>query len=182
MDTKEQMDSMRKWIGSLVDENAKLKAENEKLKKMIDHHKSPHNSSFVDVLDSQPFHTLNISDDDPKKRSIVIIGLPESNCGSAIDRANYDFQSVNAVLNHLEIECIPCTVYRMGRPNRDRPRLIKVVLPTSRFQQMAVRRAPRLRSSENKGIFLRPSLTREERAQLREARLAKKSKSLRSSY
>lgn len=38
---------------------------------------------------------------------------------------------------------------------------------------MAVRRAPRLRSFLRKGIYLRPSLTKEERDRLREARRAK---------
>uniref|UniRef100_A0A0N4WS52 Tick transposon n=1 Tax=Haemonchus placei TaxID=6290 RepID=A0A0N4WS52_HAEPC len=112
-----------------------------------------------------------------KSRSVVIIGLSELNSSSAIERANYDFQNVNSSLNHLDVECVPTAVYRMGKVNSSstRPRLIKIVFPASRYQKMAVRRAPRLRSFDPKGVFLRPSLSLEERLQYREARLAKKS-------
>lgn len=62
----------------------------------------------------------------------------------------------------------------MGIPGQGRPRLVKVVLPASRFQREAVRRAPRLRFfPPQKGIYLRPSLTKEERDRWREARLTK---------
>ncbi|KAK6025729.1 hypothetical protein OSTOST_08367, partial [Ostertagia ostertagi] len=163
---------MRKLIANLVEDNNKLRSENAKLRNEMVNNKSLIDDSAknVSVVNS---HSSSSESDIEKRRSI--------NSGSAIDRANYDFQCVNSVLNHLDIECVPCSVYRMGRSINDRPRLLKVVLPTSKFQQLAVKRAPRLRSFQTKGVYLRPSLSFEERMKIREARLAKKSSSRESS-
>ncbi|KIH59384.1 hypothetical protein ANCDUO_10385 [Ancylostoma duodenale] len=62
----------------------------------------------------------------------------------------------------------------MGRVNSSRGLIVKVVLPTTKFQQLAVKRAPRLRSFPHKGVNLRPSLTKQERDRMRDARLAKR--------
>ncbi|KAK6029926.1 hypothetical protein OSTOST_03953, partial [Ostertagia ostertagi] len=104
-------------------------------------------------------------------RSIVIAGVPEYRSPNSVERANYDYQSTCSVLSFLDIEYLPSAVYRMGIPNPNRPRLLKVVLPTSRFQRQAVQRAPRLRSFSHRGVHLRPSLTKEERERRRRERL-----------
>lgn len=97
-----------------------------------------------------------------RKRSIVLTNVPESSEPSAFARNSSDFNRVNQILDFLGVECRPLSVFRMGRPQQNRPRLIKVVLPSSRHQAEAVRRAPRLRFlPPHKGIFLRPSLSRE---------------------
>lgn len=108
-----------------------------------------------------------------KKRSIVLTNVPESSEPSAFARNSTDFNRVNQVLDFLGVECRPLSVFRIGRPQLNRPRLIKVVLPSSRHQAEAVRRAPRLRFFPlRKGIFLRPSLSRVERERMRAERLS----------
>lgn len=81
---------------------------------------------------------------------------------------------VHSILDFSNIECIPCCGYKMGRPDVKHARLIKVLLPSSKFQEVAVRRASRPRSFFHNGVFLRLSLTKEERERRREKRLAKK--------
>ncbi|KAK6060752.1 hypothetical protein COOONC_01590 [Cooperia oncophora] len=62
---------------------------------------------------------------------------------------------------------MPVTCYRMGRPRHGVPRLLKIVLPARKFQSLLLKRAPRLRFFPVKGVFIRPSLTWEERVQRR---------------
>ncbi|KAH7712409.1 hypothetical protein AAVH_20251 [Aphelenchoides avenae] len=56
------------------------------------------------------------------------------------------------------------TAYRMGQQNRDRPRLLKVVLATRSMQRAFLAAARHLRLDPDfKDVFVRPSLTREQR-------------------
>ncbi|KAH7705616.1 hypothetical protein AAVH_27168 [Aphelenchoides avenae] len=56
------------------------------------------------------------------------------------------------------------TAYRMGQPNRDRPRLLKVVLATRSAQRDFLAAARHLRLDPDfKDVFVRPSPTREQR-------------------
>ncbi|KAK6032113.1 endonuclease/exonuclease/phosphatase family protein [Ostertagia ostertagi] len=98
-------------------------------------------------------------------RSIVVSGVPESQSPNSVDRAHHDIQCI-----YSRIECIPSMVFRMGIKNSSRPRLLKVVLPSSRFQIETIKRAPRLRFFSQRGVYIRPSLTKEERERRREAR------------
>lgn len=59
----------------------------------------------------------------------------------------------------LNVECTPTAVYRMRRVQPQKNRLIKVILPPSRFQQDVVSRAPRLLFYSHKGVYLPPPLT-----------------------
>ncbi|XGW15061.1 hypothetical protein V3C99_000943 [Haemonchus contortus] len=58
----------------------------------------------------------------------------------------------------------------MGKPNHTRPRLLKVILPTSSFQRQLLSRASMLKHFSLKGIYIRPSLTKAERDRLRALR------------
>lgn len=94
--------------------------------------------------------------------SLIFLNPPRRNL-------RQDCHYVSDLLDCLAVECTPVSVYRMGRREQDRPRIIKVVLPASKFQRL--RRAPRLRfSPSHKGVYLRPSLTWEERMHRREQR------------
>lgn len=108
------------------------------------------------------------------KRLIVLSNLPESPDNRASVRISHDLSCVRQLPDYLNIECFPTAVYRMGKPDQNRPRLIKVVLLASKFQEEAVRRAPRLRFFPLcKSIYLRPSLSREEKDRKREERVAR---------
>ena len=57
----------------------------------------------------------------------------------SVQGAKADVQSVEAMLDSLNIQAVPSQVYRMGpfsvNNNQKRPRLVKVVLPSSRIQK-----------------------------------------------
>src|ERR1700722_4632143 len=60
----------------------------------------------------------------------------------SVQRAKADVQSVEAMLDSLNIQAVPSQVYRIGpfsvNNNQKRPRLVKVVLPSSRIQNMTL--------------------------------------------
>ncbi|KAK6031652.1 hypothetical protein OSTOST_02196 [Ostertagia ostertagi] len=83
-------------------------------------------------------------------KSIVISGVPENQSPNSTDRAYHDLQCISSLLNFLGVECLPSSVYRMGLNTR--PRLLKLVLPNSRFQKEMIKRAPRLRFFPQRGV------------------------------
>ncbi|EYC09166.1 hypothetical protein Y032_0062g3394 [Ancylostoma ceylanicum] len=110
-------------------------------------------------------------------RSIVIHGISESTAPKSIERANDDYDVICDLLDHLGIECVPQSVYRLGRKEPNKCRLVKVVFPSSFFQKLTIKRATRLPSTPYRGAFIRPSLSKEERDRNREARRARCSSS-----
>lgn len=76
-----------------------------------------------------------------RRRSIIISGIPELDSPSIASRVCYDFLSVRNVVFHLDIDCLPVSVYRLGRPMPGKTRLLKVVFPASYFQRLATKRA-----------------------------------------
>lgn len=119
--------------------------------------------SFLTQLDA-----VSVKVDLDLDRSVVISHVPSSSNSS--ERLSHDFAYVVELLSYLNVGCTPISVFRMDRHAQDRPRLIKVVLPSAKFQKLATRRALRLRFSLiHKGIYLRPLIC-EERARRREQR------------
>lgn len=108
-------------------------------------------------------------------RSIVISGVCESSSSSSVSRAVHDHDVVKQIFDHLGIECVPHVVYRLGKPTEGRARLLKVILPSTFYQKLTLRRSHRLRFFSCKGVYIRPSLTKQERDRNREARLARNS-------
>lgn len=119
-------------------------------------------------------NVVSLVEEKERQRSVVISGIPESKDPKSTERALHDLDFVKSILNHLEIECIPQITYRLGKPQADRPRLVKVLLPNTFYKSLILRRAPRLRSFSSKGVYIRPSLTKEERERNREAWLARR--------
>ncbi|EYB83273.1 hypothetical protein Y032_0339g2970 [Ancylostoma ceylanicum] len=162
----------------LVEEMQKLREENLVLKQMLDRSKCSSISTNVPSQnnshnDTAVIPAMNSPEDLERLRSVVIRGVVESPSPNSYDRVTHDFNCVNQLLSYLEVECLPVTVYRMGKRDTDkgRPRPLKVVLPCSRFQKDLLKRAPRLRFFSQKGIYINPSRTLEERKRIREERL-----------
>ncbi|VDO21292.1 unnamed protein product [Heligmosomoides polygyrus] len=127
---------------SLVDELTSLKRERDKL---------------LGIAAVQPTDERDLE----RLRSVVISGIPELDSTDIESRVRYDFFSVGNVLFHIEVECLLVTVYRLGRPIIGNSRLLEVVLPSSRFQRLAV--------NCQRGVYIRESLSQEERVRRREA-------------
>ncbi|KAK6050531.1 hypothetical protein COOONC_11964 [Cooperia oncophora] len=85
-------------------------------------------------------------------RSLVIAGVPELKDSVVMNRLCYDYNSVLNILAHLDIECLPVSVYRLR--------------PDSQCDGLPVF-APSL----GEGSFLRESLSKPERERRREERL-----------
>lgn len=115
-----------------------------------------------------------------RKRSLVLIGIPEQIDPKPQNRAKMDEQIVEDVLNQLGVETRPTATYRLGRPpsnpaNSGFPRLIKIVFPASIFQRIALANWKRHRSDMKQQasysrLIIRPSLTVEQRNKEKEER------------
>jgi hypothetical protein len=107
------------------------------------------------------------ADENERLRSLVIFisGLPESTAVKSSERIKQDRQAVTELLDELQVEATPVTVYRLSsRDPTKRPRLLKLVLSTSRQQWAVLKASKNLRGSTNfNETYIRPSLTKEQR-------------------
>ncbi|KAL3109485.1 hypothetical protein niasHT_012380 [Heterodera trifolii] len=116
-----------------------------------------------------------------RQRTLVFIGLPESNATRPSERVQDDREATTKILDHLEVEAEPTAIFRVGRfdSQRTTPRPLKVVMPTSAHQHIALggwkRERVRLRSQKNLArLFVRPALTKEQLKEEYEARVRKR--------
>jgi hypothetical protein len=99
-----------------------------------------------------------------RRRSIVVCGLKESMEPTHRGKFKQDFEQVEKLLDTLDIECGPIHVYRMGKPINNKPQFLKVVLPTSFYQSQCLKNAKTLKAAPGyDGVFIRPSMTKEQR-------------------
>ncbi|KAL3094487.1 hypothetical protein niasHS_004565 [Heterodera schachtii] len=111
-----------------------------------------------------------------RQRTLVFIGLPESNAIRPSERVQEDREATTKILDHLKVEAEPTAVFRLGRfdPQRTTPRPLKVVMPTPAHQHMALggwkRERARLRSQQN----IRPALTKDQLKKEYEERVRKR--------
>ncbi|VDP45303.1 unnamed protein product [Heligmosomoides polygyrus] len=91
--------------------------------------------------------------EEQRRRSIVIANLEE---------ADAQLRPSQSILDLVKVECRPVNVYRMGAYSNTRPRLVKVILPTSFHWRQALHNAHLLRHSSYKAARLRKSMTPEE--------------------
>ncbi|KAL3071481.1 hypothetical protein niasHT_031845 [Heterodera trifolii] len=116
-----------------------------------------------------------------RQRTLVFIGLPESNATRPSERVQEDREAATKILDHLEVEAQPSAIFRLGRydPQRKTPRPLKVVMPTPTHQHVALggwkRERARLRSQQNMArLFVRPALTKEQLKKEYEERVRKR--------
>ncbi|CAK5019037.1 unnamed protein product [Meloidogyne enterolobii] len=104
-------------------------------------------------------------EDKEKSRSIVVVGVPESEGRNDREKFVNDKKTINNIIDSLGIPADPVTIYRMGKQRTDnKGRPLKVIMPSSFHQRLVLARAKSLRSSPSlSNIFIRPSQTREER-------------------
>ncbi|KAL6730624.1 hypothetical protein Aduo_001580 [Ancylostoma duodenale] len=101
---------------------------------------------------------------DIRSRSIIISGVEEAPEHLPPSERQRDVErKVTDLLDAVKVECRPDKVLRMGVPNPNRPRLIKVVLPSRLCWRTALANAKLLRSAGYSHVFLRKSMTAEER-------------------
>ncbi|KAL7080412.1 hypothetical protein ACQ4LE_000076 [Meloidogyne hapla] len=130
------------------------------------------------IVRQQQQNAMDAARELERSRSIVLIGVPESENNSATGRAKEDVAAVEQILDGLGVQVLPSAVYRMGRINpahKGSCRLIKVILPSTKFQWQVLgswkRSRDRLREqSAWKRLLIRPSLTESVLAEERKKR------------
>ncbi|KAL3101563.1 hypothetical protein niasHT_023083 [Heterodera trifolii] len=134
-------------------------------------------ASPLDLLDP---NTVALAEQE-RQRTLVFIGLPESNAIRPSERVQEDREATTKILDHLEVEAEPTAVFRLGRfdPQRTTPRPLKVVMPTATHQHVTLggwkRERARLRSQQNMAhLFVRPALTKEQLKKEYEERVRKR--------
>ncbi|KAI1691034.1 hypothetical protein Ddc_24503 [Ditylenchus destructor] len=99
-----------------------------------------------------------------RQRSVVLANVPESVSPSAQTRVNEDNQAVMEILDELDIEARPLTVFRMGKMDGKTPRLLKVELPTRGHTQRTIQSKAKLqKSTRYASVRVRASLSKEDR-------------------
>ena len=100
------------------------------------------------------------------KNNIIISGIPES---------DNDVADVNKLISE-ELSIVPAidTVLRLGKPNPDRPRLLKVVISNSENRQKILLKAKDLRKSTCKEtrekVYIRPDQTKKQQLESKNLR------------
>lgn len=174
LESKEKIDALMAENERLYDEIRRLREENTGLKHKLASKEETHNSSH-DVSPCSPpksdFQTqveLSIGDYEAKEmsRSLIVSGVPELKNTLPSARLCHDFDCIRRLLDFLNVECVPISVYRMGRARGDKPRILKVVLPSSKFRDLALVTATRIKRSPFRATFIRPSLPPEQRGRV----------------
>lgn len=125
----------------------------------------------------------NSAEEMERRRSLVFVGLPESNAAKPSDRIKQDAATVETILDELGVEATPAACYRMGRVDQARTggRPLKIVLPASVFQHIALggwkRNRERLRATPQFArLWVRPSLTKAQLESEWQARMARRNR------
>lgn len=182
LELKDQLTAVVARNKELVEENNMVRTRNTELESEVHSLRSQigvlkqalsqQNHSQVSSQDS-PMSSGDSAEDIERRRSIVVIGVKE--CSAPVSSAGvvHDTNCIRLILDFLSIECRPVAIYRMGRPVPGKARLLKVVFPASYFAMLTLKRAPHLRFFSEKGVFIRPSLSKLERDRLKVERLSR---------
>lgn len=112
-----------------------------------------------------------------RQRSLVLLNLDEGACQSEYEANHYTANEVSKILRFLDVPYAAISTYRLGRKTLTHPRLVKIVLPSTAAKIEVLRRAKKLKFYETSGrpqLFLRPSMTQEERKRDYEERMRRK--------
>lgn len=97
-------------------------------------------------------------------RSIVLAGLDEAPSDLSPNLRLRDLENkVENVMSALQVECRPSEVYRMGKFDPARPRLVKIVFPSKYYWSLALANARLLKPAGFPDLFIRRSMTEPER-------------------
>lgn len=100
----------------LISENSRLKNEVSSLKSKLS---SSNDQSVVTNHDARIPHNCSFEEHE-RLRSVVVAGVGESRDPNPMARVSYDLDCVKNLLQYLNVDCMPITIYRLGRPMNDR--------------------------------------------------------------
>ncbi|KAK6044486.1 hypothetical protein COOONC_18009, partial [Cooperia oncophora] len=122
---------------------------NEVLKLIIERNKDPIISHMLVALSEKiPREFADYLESEKRARSIVIAGIAESSANISPSERQSELETkVSGVLDVLQVECRASEIFRIGKPNPSRPRLVKVVLPSTVHWRKALANARLLRNA-----------------------------------
>ncbi|KHJ80539.1 hypothetical protein OESDEN_19785 [Oesophagostomum dentatum] len=101
-----------------------------------------------------------------KERSIVITGLTEWGQDKPLFECQKSLeQNVAEILDILKVDCLSEVTYRMGKFDVNKPRTVKVLLPSRSHWVRALSNAHLLRRSKFSNVYVRRSVSASERTQ-----------------
>ncbi|EYC34582.1 hypothetical protein Y032_0001g480 [Ancylostoma ceylanicum] len=100
------------------------------------------------LINRMPSLAAEKIEEEKRGRSIVISGIKEASPDLRPSRPQKDLEEkVFEILDALDLECRPIEIRRMGRPEPDRARLVKVVFTSKQEWSRALANARLLRSA-----------------------------------
>ena len=178
----DSISSLEEKNTNLMDRVLKLEEENASLKaKMIAAAESPDKTNtaisdattlaksigLTSTLEENaeiPFNVAHeIVETVERNRSLVFGNLLEDTSLAPQAQADRDVALVAQILNTVGVSAKPVSIYRMGRFSHEKPRLLKVVMPSSKLQQFVLKNSSYLYNSCFRGVFIRKSLSLAER-------------------
>ncbi|KAK6030367.1 hypothetical protein OSTOST_03505, partial [Ostertagia ostertagi] len=161
LEERKQMYSISVLCKELSDEVTKLRSENAELKQRLSDSLS--GVSIVSAPDPSTspkpiVPVISSFEEVERRRSVIVSGVSESLDPVSSSRVMHDYHAVRDIMNFLSIDCSTISLFSLS----------------SFFAKLLLRRAPRLKHYRHSGVFLRPSLPKEERERLRTERLARR--------
>ena len=99
---------------------------------------------------------------DRRKNNLILSGIPESENGTADERKEKDLSTVKSLffaLDWTNIDAVS-TVYRIGKMNPSRPRLLKVICASAESKRSLLSKSKNLRNvTQYKNVYMNPDLT-----------------------
>ncbi|RCN43961.1 hypothetical protein ANCCAN_10076 [Ancylostoma caninum] len=139
---KNALNHLLEEISKLRNENDNLRKENSDLREKLRIAESKLSEQRSDSVEKNSLSEHSSTSDfheSERLRSIVISGVPELESAFIRDKLQYDFDSVLNILAHLNVECFPVAVYRLGK-QAHRQYLLKLffLLKNSNVWQLSV--------------------------------------------
>lgn len=98
-----------------------------------------------------------------RERSVVLVGVNEVTDVPPRNRNNVDCETVLDIFDTINSDSVPHQIFRMGSQQEGRKRPIKVIFGNSHDAKQVLRNARSLKGTRFQHVFIRPSLTTEER-------------------
>lgn len=169
---KDEFDSLKETISSLYSRVEKLEEDNKILLKNYQdlinnsvnskgkNHQLEHSDQVESVLQE-------VEQRYARRKNVIIKGLPEEDVGSPSERSAKDLENAHNVFRALGVDNARINeVFRLGRINPDRPRLLRVQCQSENIRKGILRKSCTLRNIEGyKNIFVNKDLTLEEQRQ-----------------
>ena len=124
-------------------------------------------------LEEKQEHIISeIEERQRRQPNLIISGIPERQSGNSEERKAHDKEHVNDLLSELHVSDVTFkTTYRIGKPEKNRNRLLRVICHDKEDKMEILKKATKLRDSKHfKKTYINPDLTPMQQLQQKELR------------